>query len=188
MKRSRWWRKHQALLALCVLFLLFVAALWIVSILGLFPYSWSTILSALFTVLGVIFALLQLYMQRTLATTSPSFQASSSPQQLTSRISFGGSSKRKGTLLVLVKKRYLGSTMYLCRGFIETPATPVRAANVVERWIDGSPLFVALFPAVEPGNYTVYWDRQGHGAFITVDAGQTAEIDWRYWEPREGGR
>ena len=176
LKNSLWFalsqRKHLVLLVLSVLAVLLAASLWVMSIAGFIPGSWSPILSALFTVLSAISALLQLYMGRAL------------DQQSISRASLAGTSlgtsKRKGALLVYVKKKYLGSTIRLCRGFADIHGATMRAANVVERWVDNSPVFVAIFPAVEPDNYTVHLDREEHGALVTISAAQTAEVDWRY--------
>ncbi|HEV3125196.1 MAG TPA: phospholipase [Candidatus Dormibacteraeota bacterium] len=51
--------------------------------------------------------------------------------------------------------------------------------DVLERCVDGSNLFAAVFASLPEGDYTVWRDALTPGAAVTVGSGQVAELDWR---------
>jgi hypothetical protein len=176
-------REHhrQAFTMLGILALLIGALLWVLSIMSIISGPWSAILGAIFTAMSAVFGLLQ-------------WQAQSSPE-LVSRPSDPleqqalythltgislGINKRRGALMIKVKKKYLGATLHLCQGFCGAPFAPVMVSNIVERKIAGSSMFIGVFHKLEPGNYTIYFHDPTKGTPVTIHAGQLSEIDWRY--------
>jgi len=175
-------QKRQALLLVIVLPIIGGAIIWILNIQGLVTGPWSSIFSVLFTVLGALVALLQWHQQSpTAIPLSPHVQSLSRQgmPQVQLEDTHLGVNRRKGALLVKVKKKLVGSTVDLCCGF-DSPATCADVvSNVVVRRVHETPTSVALFPALSPGNYTVVIPATGQRTNVTIQAGQVAEIDWR---------
>ncbi|TMC15534.1 MAG: hypothetical protein E6J34_21910 [Chloroflexi bacterium] len=148
---------------------------------SIIPGPWSTILGAAFTVISTVLGLLQWHAQSSPEVISPSLHPLD--QQALSvyltEIPLG-ITKRKGALIVKVKKKYLGVTLRLCRGFGPPSLATEVVSNIIERQIDGSSMFIGIFPKLEPGNYTVYLHDPTKGAPVTIHSGQPSEIDWRY--------
>lgn len=174
--------KHQAFLLVIVLLLLVGTIIWILNIQGLVPGPWSSIVSAICTVAGVLVALLQWH-QPSLEKIpsepigSPPFRKRLPHVQLEA-INLGVN-RRKGALLIKVKKKLVGLTVNLCYGFNNPVTCADIASSVVLRRVDNAPTFVAIFPALEPGNYTVAVHSTQYRTNVTIQAGQIAEIDWR---------
>ncbi len=99
-----------------------------------------------------------------------------------------GVSKRRGALIVKTRKNDLGTTIHLCSGFTSTPLTTEIAANVAEYKSEVGFVFVALFPALKPGNYTVFLQTSPLHAFVTIRTGQIADINWHYRNVKESDR
>ncbi len=188
-------RKRLAFLVIIIVLPLIAGAiLWILSAAGLIAGPWSSLFAAVFTaigavstVIGVIIALFQ-WNRPSAAGTSP---RPSSPPTLRERTpavyleEFNlGANRRKGALLVKVTRKLGGATINLYRGFDRDDSSVDVASNVVLRMVDGSPTFVAIFPALEPGRYTVAVPSTGFRANVTILAGQVSEIDWRYTRRR----
>ena len=181
MKLQRREYNRRLLTMLGILALLVGALLWILNIVSIFPGPWATILGAIFTAMSAIFGLLQWQAQ------SPPEVISRSPapvdDQMLSTYLTGislGITKRKGALIVKVKKRYLGTRFHLCRGFGPPSLATEVVSHVVERRIDGFSMFLGVFHKLEPGNYTLYLHDPTKGAPVTIHAGQLSEVDWRY--------
>lgn len=51
--------------------------------------------------------------------------------------------------------------------------------NVLERRIDGRPLFAAVFPGLHEGDYDVWEDATNPTCTVTVIGGKVASLDWR---------
>jgi hypothetical protein len=50
--------------------------------------------------------------------------------------------------------------------------------NIVERTVSGRVVFTAIFPSLEPGNYTVGTGFRYYNE-VTAFAGRATEVDWR---------
>lgn len=169
--------QRRFLVCLIVTIFLFVGAvLWILNIEKVIAGPWSSILGVAFTVSGVFIAFLQWYMR---------------PQEVISQNvgdifgeNFGsaglGPTKRRGVLLVRVKKNLSGTTVCLHRGFDSENASIEVAASVIERDLDGKTCFIAVFPSLEPGKYTASINMLGYKTNITINTKVVTEIDWRY--------
>jgi hypothetical protein len=136
--------------------------------------AWSNILGVIFTVLGLVFALLQWHGQMISATVVPV------TSEIAKQEAKLNGNQQTGTLVVYTKKQFRGTTIYLFRGFDACGAYADLAANIVERRTNGKTIFIGTFPLVEPGNYKVLTKNvQVRAAKTTIYAGQMAEIDWR---------
>jgi hypothetical protein len=51
--------------------------------------------------------------------------------------------------------------------------------NVLERRIDGRPVFAAVFPGLREGDYEVWEDATNPTCAVTVIGGKVASLDWR---------
>jgi hypothetical protein len=158
-----------------VLFLVAIGAIvWILNVEGQIRGAWSNILGVIFTVLGIIFALLQWHGQMVSAALGPGTNEVAKQE-----VKLDGN-QQTGTLVVYTKKQFRGATIYLFRGFDASGAYADLAANIVERRTNGKTVFIGTFPVVEPGNYKVITKNvQVRAAKTTIYAGQMAEIDWR---------
>jgi hypothetical protein len=151
------------------------ATVWILNTLGTIQGSWSAIMGILFTVTGIILALLQLHIQLTAPTEEvtsafPPFSASHTLVQI---------NRRRGALIVKVKKQLRGTTLILSRGFDEANHQLDLAANVAEHTIGLQRLHIGVFPSLEPGNYTISTAIGNYTAKVTIYTGHIAIIDWR---------
>lgn len=82
-----------------------------------------------------------------------------------------------GALMVYVGPTWRGWSVQLgARPFIGE-STPEFVANVVERVIGGQQLYAAVFPRVPGREYRV--QGCGHSCYVSVFAGEVAEVDWR---------
>ena len=188
-ERQRTWRRL-ALLIIIVLPLIAGACLWILSITGLINGAWSSLFAAIFTAVGAISTVVGVISAFSRENQRPSVKTSSIPpltpllRERTPTVSLTeinlGVNRRKGALIVKVGRKHSGATVNLCHGFDQDDSRVDIASNVVLRMVDGSPTLVALFPAVEPDNYTASIPPAGLWANVTIQAGQVMEIDWRY--------
>jgi hypothetical protein len=152
---------------------------WILNAIGLFLGPWSNILLIVFTGLGVIIPLLLWWWSSPVGIVSETQSPSFVQQHLSSIQAHLGVSKRKGALIVKVEKTLRGATVYLYRGFDRDDLHPDKASNIILRKIDGSLTCIALFTALEPGNYTILVSDTELKTNVTIQAGQVAEIDWQ---------
>jgi hypothetical protein len=177
-------KSHTSFVVPLLLLTLFCTAiLWILNILAIVQGPWASILSILFTVLSILIALLQWLFPLERITSSPTLSQSMTPPHgtFTSQdLLLFDMGRRKGALLLRVPKQIRGASIHLYQGFEPLQTVPERAANVVERSLAGSLCFVAIFPSLHPGNYTLRVDGFEYQAQVTVLANQLAEIDWRW--------
>lgn len=170
-------RKRFPLILLCLVLLFGTLLLWILNLENIVSGPWAAILSALYTIVSILVAFLQWLMPRP---HSPGLPSSSMRGQVTlfNSPSSLGVSKRRGALIVKTRKNVLGTTIHLCSGFTSTPFTTEIAANVSRYKSEEGIVFGALFPALEPGNYTVFLQTSPLSAFVTIRAGKIADVDW----------
>lgn len=174
-------RKRLAFLVVIVLPLIAGAILWILNAMGVIVGPWSSLFAAAFpavgaisAVIGVTIALFQwkrsFLNENALKSTPPSILRERMPAVYLEEINLGAN-KRKGALFIKVKRKWGGTTAYLGRGFDKNTSSVEMASNVVLRRVDGSPTFVAIFPALEPGNYTASLPSAGLKANVELPTG-----------------
>ena len=161
------------------------------NILGSIPGPWSGIFGAFFTILGVLLGLIPLLA----SSEGPPKRFLVEPMMTHNQWNHHGlledvpldMGDQRGSLVVYVKRYLRGSTINLCAGFSRVDLKVDVASSVVARRIN-SPLrwlgirhivFVAVFPSLEPGNYTVYTESREFIANVTILARLVTEIDWR---------
>jgi hypothetical protein len=156
------------------------AILWILNIMNVIEGPWSSILGVIFTILGIVLGLLQWHVQL-LSDASPS--NTHSPNQRKRYFQLEGFNlgvdKQKGALVIYADKNLRGATINLHCGFDRLNLHADSATNIVERKMDGRPVFVGVFPSLEPRNYTVYLNSQKRIAQTTIYSNHVSEIDWR---------
>jgi hypothetical protein len=162
--RRRWYAVW-----ILIALLLVATGIWILSIENVIQGSWATMLNALFTCVGVIFAILQCYAQMVPVKDEPS-------QDLELLRNPKG---RKGSIVVYTNRKWRGTTLYLIAGLQEPTGSIEAVANVVEYQIAGHRRFCGRFLAVPPGHYTLMTPSRQHHVQITVRPGHLSEIDWR---------
>lgn len=165
--------KYFSILVVGLFLITLGAALWILNIEGLIKGPWSTILGVLFTIFGIMLAMLQWHGQ--MVSTALTQNTDASGQDIHLRME-----QQSGALIIYTKKQFRGVTIHLFRGFDMLSAHADLATTVVERKVKGHVAFVGIFPALEPGNYTVrIKNTGGRSAHVTIYAGQMADVDWR---------
>lgn len=180
-------------LAFLVVAFLLITGIWILNILGSIPGPWSGIFGAFFTILGVLLGLIPLLASsdgrsvKKLLVEPMATHSQWNHHGLLEDVILGMNDQR-GSLVVYVRPYLRGSTINLCAGFSRVDLKVDIASSVVARRINGRPFrwlgirriaFVAVFPSLEPGNYTVYTESREFIASVTVLAGLVTEIDWR---------
>ncbi len=88
-----------------------------------------------------------------------------------------GIGEHAGTIIVHANEKLRGKTVDLYLGFhskVKLHAT----LNVVEKNLDGQKMFLAVFPSLKAGDYTVSAGFRYY-ARVTVFANRVTEIDWR---------
>jgi hypothetical protein len=152
-----------------ILFLLIIigAVGWVLSITNVIGNPpWSTIFSALFTVLGVVAAVLQ-FLPR-----PDSSRNRSAIEGIPVRVNKG-----KSYLVIFGKREQCGETVYLSRGFENRNVTPIQASVFIGRKKGKRKVYVSTFE-VDPGNYMVYTDSQALMTKVTLIPQRVTEIDW----------
>lgn len=172
-------RQRRYLLWVLLLLLLAATLLWILSTVNIIQGVWTTVLNAVFTSLGTIFALLQWHGQA--ISEHPGAAALSAPDKEFPREQFVQdlANKRKGAILIYTSRKWRGTTLHLVPGLQETTRPIKAASNIVERQIAGQRQFLCHFPAVPPGHYTLVALSKRRRVQVTVYLGHLSEIDWR---------
>lgn len=171
-KRRGTWRRF-AFISLALLLLMGIAVVWIVNVTSVL----SSILSVVFTLLGVLLTLLQW-------PPPPNAQALASGQ---SRKPFYEEieglelavNKRKGAILIYARKELRGCSVNLSSGFRTHHLKAERASSVIGRKRKGSLVFLAAFSSLDVGNYTVHTDSQEFVTRVSILPGKVEEVDWR---------
>jgi hypothetical protein len=159
------------------------ALIWILNSEGIVQGTWSTIFPVVFTVFGIILALLQWYTQASPRSAAPSLLPPVPRNQTTNhkpdRGVDLGLNDGKGALIVYTNRCLRGTTINPASGFNMDSLRHQLAANVVQRNGQRHHLFVGVFPSLEPGNYTVHFKARQRVAKVIVPPGYAVEIDWR---------
>ncbi len=88
--------------------------------------------------------------------------------------------QRKGTLQVKVRAQLCGTTVHADRGFHSSPPHTDLAANVIEHRNGNQAEYIAEFPEVDQGNYTISINSHEPVACTTIIPGRVTLIDWRH--------
>jgi len=48
------------------------------------------------------------------------------------------------------------------------------------RWLNGRNIFAGVYPALQEGDYTIWWDATTPAGDVTIAGGAVAEVDWRH--------
>lgn len=165
--------KRPILLVIAILFITVGTIICLLNIVQILRGPWTAILDVLFSACGLIMALMQ---WQPLA--RPSSHPASPPTPHTHITTTNlGVDNYRGAVIIHVKRQDRGQGIHLSRGFNSSQNPPNAAATIMQHTIDGHRTYAALFPSVEPGNYTVSRPHQQH-VNITVYPGQTTIIDW----------
>ncbi len=154
-----------------------IAITWILALSGVFPSILATIISVLFTALGLLLSLLQFIRSR----------FSSEHQIHTFRVENVdlGLSPYQGALVILSNTGFRGTSINLCKGFYEHPPEPEMAGCVNTYRINGRSSFAAIFPSLRPDNYTVFDHLRQQIGMVTIHPNQVTRIDWSKATSRE---
>ena len=175
--------KTRLFLGFAVLILLGAVG-WLLSLNNIISSLWASIFSAIFAILGVLLSLVQTHVQSSsepeVSGTNPlGRKQTQSSRRIHMKDEKLGANRQKGALVIYTGKRLRGSTISLCEGFHTHPVDVIDATNVVERTINGAEVFSGIFPALEPGKYTVFSEQRKLVAMTSVYASSVAEVDWR---------
>jgi hypothetical protein len=177
---SRGKRKRLALMSIALLLLAGIAVIWIVNATSVL----SSILSIVFTLLGVMLTLLQWPSQSELnSQISAKSPLSSGQSQKHFYEEIEGIdlavNKRKGALLVYTRKDLRGSHVNLSTGFRSHNLKADMASSVIGRKRKGGRVFLAIFSSLDVGNYTIHTDSQEFVTKVSILPGRVEEVDWR---------
>ncbi len=167
------------LTSLAIVVLMTIAVIWIAN-----PGSMlANVFGTGFTLLGILIAFLQWYAQPQVAVPVQAGTISALEHGQPSYEQIEGVTldvtKRKGALIVYTKRNLRGSTINLSFGFHNSNLKTDLVSSVIGRKKKGSTVYVAVFPSLEPGDYTVYIDSQEFVTKVSILPGRVAEVDWR---------
>lgn len=173
-------RKHPVYTGLVIIFLAGVAIIWFANLGSAFAGA----LGIVFTLVGILIALLQWRLQSPIEVQVQAKEASAGkqgPQPLYEQVEdvVLGTDKHKGALVVYTRKNLRGSPINVSFGFHSDPPKVDLAASVIGRRRKGSTVYLAVFSALEPGNYTVYTDARDFVIRVSISSGRVVEVDWR---------
>ena len=153
---------------------------WILNSEGIIQRTWPTIFSVIFTVFGTILGLLQWYAQISTQPDAPSPvpQYDTAKNKLSQGVKYG-LNNHKGALIVYTNRRLHRTTINLTFGFHIDNSRPHITANVIQSNGNRQKAFIAVFPSLEPGNYTVHINAGQRVAKVIARAGYVVEIDWQ---------
>ena len=152
--------------------------IWVLDILNVLYIAWAGAIGAILSAIGVLLALWPLDSLKAVLGRKQVIDSLSLPDVSPKKIA-PCARKRKGILHVKVRKQLRHTTIALYRGFNQAHRHPDAAATISERRVVDELVYIATFPSVEPGNYTVATQDKEHIAFVTIYAGVTSWIDWR---------
>ncbi len=178
--------KRRLIIALiAVLLLTGGTTFWILSLLDTIQGPWSNTLPAIFTLLGVVFSLLQWLLPFS-STSSPTTKSTSisetshndskKPPLQVEGFDLGISS-RTGALIIYAKKAKLGESIDLRRNPVLLLA--YSTSNIIHRNVNNQMAYAAIFPYLEPSDYVACDTTENYRTKITILPNQVTEIDWR---------
>lgn len=177
-KGGRKWRRL-LFIGLVLVFLIGVAIVWIANLGNVL----ASLLSIVFTLLGILIAFLQWPPQvqpAALPATkekAPGERSQSFYEQIegvTPEIT-----KQKGALIVYTQRDLRGSTINLGFGFHSSAPKVDLASGIIGRKRKGRTVYLAVFSSLEPGNYTVSTDSRAFVTKVSILPGRVEEVDWR---------
>jgi hypothetical protein len=81
-----------------------------------------------------------------------------------------------GALVVYTDASWWGREIEVSRAGCDTQRVHT---DVLERRVNGEPVFAAVFASLAEGDYTLWRDEVEPDRQLTIRGGQVAEIDWR---------
>lgn len=177
---SRRRRKRPVFISLAIVFLVGVAAIWVANLGSIL----SGILGIVFTLLSILISFLQWQPQARLEAQMHAGEISTSErsqQHFYEQIEgvTPEANKRKGALMVYTGKNLRGSTINLSFGFHNSNPKVDLASGVMARKRRGSTVYVAVFPSLDPADYTVHNDSYKSVSKVSIFPGRVEEVDWR---------
>ncbi|HYT44149.1 MAG TPA: hypothetical protein VEP90_17550, partial [Methylomirabilota bacterium] len=197
--QNRKYSVHLArLFLICAAIFLLVGAgvLWVLNETGIIKGSFTNIFTAVFTVLGVVFAFSQLVVP-SLSTNSNVMEA---PIKATEKNDQDNQTydlflkqvkteldNRNGKLVIRARKELLGRSIEVTKLPEVEPNNPL-VVYVGLRTINGTSLYITTINSLKPGNYHIrlvpkkgYSDRSNdynNSIIVTINRGQVSEVDW----------
>lgn len=177
-RRQRWSRL--IFTGLTVVFLIGVAIVWIANLGSVL----AGVLSIVFTLLGILIACLTWRPQPRVTAPGLAIGVAAGEQgQRPLYEQIDGVAlevdRHKGALVVYTSKALRGATINLSFGFHNSHARVDLAASVVGRRRKGNTVYVAIFPSLEPGRYTLHTDAREAVTKVSIVPGRVEEVDWR---------
>lgn len=177
-QNGRW--KRSVYTCLAIIFLAGVAIIWFANLGSAFAGA----LGIVFTLLSILLALLQWRLQSPVEVQVSVGEASvgkQGQQPLYKQINgvVLETNKHKGALVVYTRKNLRGTPIYVSFGFHSDPSKVDLAASVIGRRRERNTVYLAVFSALEPGNYTVYTEARDLVIRVTIVPGRVVEVDWR---------
>ncbi len=163
----------KTIISVGVFFLIGVGlGVWGLSLWGLLPSLWGSMFQVIFTVIGILLALLQWRAQ-----------VASGPQAFTKGLQGDdvdlGVDPYRGALVVGMERQQSGVNIGLYRDFDARSGHPYAAAIIARQKIGGKSRYTGLFPSLQPGNYTIVTPCRSDVRQVTVYAGRVTEFDWK---------
>jgi hypothetical protein len=152
--------------------------IWALAILNILHTSWAGVVGAILSALGILLALWPLDSQA-LRKGKVYDAGSATPRYRSPGKTSLWARKNRGALHVAVGKRLRHTTIALYRGFHQAHRQPMAAASVSEQLLEGEIVYIATFPSVEAGNYTIATQNRECIAIVTVYAGVPTRVTLR---------
>ncbi|EFH87896.1 hypothetical protein [Ktedonobacter racemifer] len=163
-------RRERVVIVCCGVLVLVGLVLWVLSVEQVLPGFWGLVLPVVFTGLGLLFGLLQWYMQL-----RHSSRADEEQGERQGGMDLGVDGY-KGALLVCATVRQRGVNLLLGRGFRH--CSPEVATTIGRQAWEEEELWAGVFPALAPGNYTVTSPGTTERVQVTIYPGQVTRIEW----------
>jgi len=149
--------------------------LWILGDKHVITGDWLSIISLVVSVLGLLISAIAWLSP--FSPNSPAISTEPEPEPEPDRGAELGVNKRTGAIVIYAKPNMRGRIVDLYKGFHQT-ATRSATSSIAEHIIGRQREFIAEFPSLEPGDYTL---TSGYRYYIrlTVPAGRVSKVDWR---------
>jgi len=166
-------RKKDVILIFGIVLLAIGITLWILGDKRVITGDWLSIISLVVSALGLLISAIAWLFP--FLPNSPAI--SIEPESESDRGAELWVNKRKGAILIYAKPKMRGRIVDLYKGFHGTAAR-CATSNIAEHIIGRQREFIAEFPSLEPGDYTI---TSGYRYYVrlTVPAGQVSRVDWR---------
>lgn len=168
------------LMSVAIVLIILLAVVWVLSLTHLIQVYWADIFFVIFTAIGTVIPLLQLYRESMLLRTPLVTTVSSPNTEPLDLLEFSmpRPGPEEGALVIYAKRALRDFNVTLSRGPLED-AHPYTGQHIGKCKVNGRTRYIAAFRSLPPGPYTAHIYKRSKSAQINIYPARITFVDWR---------